>query len=553
MLKSLLLFSLLFSSSAFAALSAATTWEVQSLSTAANANGCGFVTGATGTDWSQATSAKYTGTDLLSSTGTTAPCTVSTTSSHSFIATDVGNLIHITAGTSWLPAWYQIVSVAAGVATLDRACGSVASISSGTYSIGGACSLNSSTANQTDTNWAAAVIAGNTVYIKNDAAYTFAAAPTFGAGSSGTVKVKIIGYNSSRGDNPTLSNRPSINAGTFTVNFGGFTQVSNLIVTGTASPVFKFAAWGFGNNLKCTNTSTTASRACINFSDDGGSLYNSESVSYRGTAVSTQSSNQFASHNIFYNYLHDSNIGLAAGAEGVSVVGNLIASNVTDAITVASSSDSNYFIAQNTLYGLESKKGVGIAISSEPNNLSIINNIVYGFVTGISDAGGANAFNFGDYNDFNNNTTNFSTWTDGAHSITTSPAFTNVAQYTGTTATTTGSVLTDSGANYTDIVAGRDYLYVSATTGGTVGIYGITTSTSTTITTDIALGSGTAVTYFVTHGRNWTVGTNVKAVGFPGLFNGLSATQGYTDIGAVQRQDPGGAGSGYSRGRVINR
>jgi hypothetical protein len=54
------------------------------------------------------------------------------------VAADVGNLLHINSGTNWTAGWYQIVSAAGNNATLDKACGSSASLTSGTYHVGGA-------------------------------------------------------------------------------------------------------------------------------------------------------------------------------------------------------------------------------------------------------------------------------------------------------------------------------------------------------------------------------------------------------------------------------
>ncbi len=49
---------------------------------------------------------------------------------------------------------------------------------------------------------------------------------------------------------------------------------------------------------------------------------------------------------------------------------------------------------------------------------------------------------------------------------------------------------------------------------------------------------------------NFSIGTNLKALGFPGLFPGGLST-GYLDIGAVQRQEPAGGGGGGASMRII--
>jgi hypothetical protein len=92
------------------------------------------------------------------------------------------------------------------------------------------------------------------------------------------------------------------------------------------------------------------------------------------------------------------------------------------------------------------------------------------------------------------------------------------------------------------VADGVDLLRVVSGTGVTVGIYLITAHTATTLTVNNPLGtsSGGDVVWVVTTGHNFGIGTNLKALGFPGTF-GTESTS-YLDIGAVQRQEAGGGG-----------
>jgi hypothetical protein len=122
-------------SSLFANVSSTAQWELR---TTGNDNNGGFFNGAgssPGTDFSQQNAAQYTFADLASSNATTT-CVV-TSASHNFVAADNRNALHISAGTNWTTGWYEIISVAANAATLDRACGTAASVSAGTYFVGG--------------------------------------------------------------------------------------------------------------------------------------------------------------------------------------------------------------------------------------------------------------------------------------------------------------------------------------------------------------------------------------------------------------------------------
>jgi hypothetical protein len=113
-------------------LAAGTVWEVRS--TGSDSNGGGFVAGASGTDYSQQDAAQFSGTNLAVDAVTNTKVTSAT---HNFVATDVGNLIQITAGAGWTTGFYQIVSVAGNAATLDRSPAATGA-TGGTWAEGGA-------------------------------------------------------------------------------------------------------------------------------------------------------------------------------------------------------------------------------------------------------------------------------------------------------------------------------------------------------------------------------------------------------------------------------
>lgn len=137
------------------ALNAAIVWEVRTTGSANN--GGGFKAGATGTDYSQQDAAQDSGTDLACADGDAAAPAI-TSASHTFDATDVGNIINITeAGTGFTLGRYEIVSVADGAATLDRACGADGVLANGDWYLGGAADHPNTIS--------AVVVAGNTIYI----------------------------------------------------------------------------------------------------------------------------------------------------------------------------------------------------------------------------------------------------------------------------------------------------------------------------------------------------------------------------------------------------
>ena len=173
-------------------ISSLTVWEVDS--TGSDSNGGGFVAGSTGTDKTyvvNGVSTATTRTDLA--TGTIA---TNVSSATAFTAGDVGNLIQITAGTGWTTKFYQIVSVAGGVATLDSA-PAAASTSGGTGTVGGALA--------TPAKAAAAMVAGNRCWIKA-ATYPATTAPVMTLGFGGVQPTSlqpytiVSGYYQTRGD-----------------------------------------------------------------------------------------------------------------------------------------------------------------------------------------------------------------------------------------------------------------------------------------------------------------------------------------------------------------
>jgi hypothetical protein len=98
-------------------LPSATVWEVRP-ATGSDSNGGGFVAGASGTDYSQQTSAQHSGT-----AGTAAGTSAFSDAGYSFQAADVGNILNLASGSGFTVGMYEIVSVSAGIATLDRSPG----------------------------------------------------------------------------------------------------------------------------------------------------------------------------------------------------------------------------------------------------------------------------------------------------------------------------------------------------------------------------------------------------------------------------------------------
>lgn len=524
------------------AISANTVWEFRSTATANMANGGGFNPSSSGTDYSQQDTAHSNGTDLATTTGTTAGGSTLTSASHTFTADEVGNMICISAGTSWTAGWYEIKSISAGAAVVDRAVGTVATLSAGTWAVGGSLNFGNATL---DSSWGTGVgvVSGNSVWFK---AGTFSPSTNVSWSAAGglSTPITIRGYNTTRGDNPTGTSRPVMQmpaAGAWTTTGRGL--IRDMIVQGANTTVCVMGSAATAYNCKFVNTSTSAGRFAVSTTVSSGLFANCEFISYRGVALRCQATNIL----IYGCYIHDSDIGVQFTVGGV-MTACIVESCKTSAVDCSTGNGGWGQIIENTLFGgLTNKTGTGINITAGQHVVAM-NNTISGFVTGIATTDTPSSDCYADFNNFFNCTTNksagLSLYGTGFNDTTLDPQFASVGQLTGTTATTSGSVLTDSSQNFSSVVDGQDFILVTSATGATLGQYPITSHTTTSVTSSLSFGTGSAVNYQVTTGRNYGNGRNLIGIGYPQSFpTGLTLS--HPDIGGVQRavdadySDPG--------------
>lgn len=505
-------------------ISANTVWEIRSTATASNANGGGFVTGASGVDYSQQDAAQFNLTGVTSAGAGAIALTASAAT------TMVGNIVHVVSGTNFTTGWYEIISVVAGVSiTCDRNLTTGAG-AAGVLNIGGAMSLNSTL----DDALLESAEPGNIWYIKNG---SYSTGQTVALAKAGTAASSIIleGYNSTRGDLPTGTTRPTIACAANNFTFGAYYKIRNIIFTSTTATGIVLGNRNTITNCKFINLSTTTTRIALSLAAHS-QIIGNELVSYRGTALSQGN----LACVIFGNYIHDSNIGFSSSAttQYHNISYNLFVGHITAAVQFTGVDVIGASIIGNTIYGTQAKRGIGISLATGCEAFNAMNNIFYGLATGVSHAD-VQTVGYDNYNDYNNNTADVTNWVKGAQDSTLNPTFGSVSQLTGATATTSGSVLTQSGGDFSAVTDNQDYVYISAGTGITVGYYLITAHTSTTITLDIAPGTNATAdkVWEITVGRNFTIGTNLKGLGSPGIFYGADSTVGYMDIGGVQRQE----------------
>ena len=512
------------------ALSSSIVWEFRATATASMVNGGGFKTGASGTDFSQQNAAQYA---LTSVTSAGAGDTFLTASAANDM---VGNVCNVVSGTNFTVGWYEIIAVSVGVSVqVDRSL-TTGIGASGVINVGGALSLNSTL----DDDFFEAVVGGNTIYFK---AGTYTVGEAINVASTASTAIApsyIVGYNATRGDNPTGSNRPVISCGANSLTLGQFQNIENCIITSTAAAGLSIKT-AYAKNCKSTNTSTTAARSAFTFNSSSGSdtvIYNCEAISQNGIGLQFNGNSRCRA---VHCYIHDCDTGISGTAAGNEIMFCIIeACSTVGAVTT--STTSGWLFLNNTFYGREGKVGIGINLNANPcPNNRIFGNIFYGLTTGVNVLTAEQKSNFSQYNDYFNNTADVALLTKDSTDLAVDPTFSGATQITGTTATTSGSVLTQSGGDFSTVTDNVDILHVTSGTGVTTGGYLITSHDSTTLTVNNALGTSSAgdVVYFVTTGHNFSVGTNLKALATASIVFSGSDTLQYVDVGGAQRQEQG--------------
>lgn len=432
------------------AINSTAVWEIRPTN-GDNTFGAGFdaaIAGA-GTDYSQQNTAQLSLTDLV----TTGVVTTLSSVTGGFTAAMVGNAIHIESGTNFIPGFYFIVTfVTTNAVIIDRAATTGVG-ATGTGKVGGA--TKSFTA-QTTTTLATSLVAGNIVWIKNEAWNEAVVLSANGATGS---PILIDGYNITRNDNPTGSNRPTNDRAT-AAGIG-------ISITGTNYMIKNIVVRRSGSN----GMSTSQAVICINCKSDtnGGNGFGAAVAAgiyiLRSCEANNNTVNGVGSTSEVYiggSYCHDNT--------AVGILSTLGARNYI-----------NFTISEaNAGHGISIQAGATIGIM----NCTLDGN------TGASTDG-----------------LNVASPLNG--SVITNTIFSNNGRY--------GANAVDGDSIYLDY---NDYFGNGTTARNNIPIG----------PNDVALNPQ----YVNEAGRNFAIGTNLKALAYPGVFPGALST-GYLDIGAVQR------------------
>lgn len=504
-----------------------------------------------GTDYSQQFFSQYNSSDLATTSALSTPCVV-TSAAHSFDSTDVGNYLTISGSTgprtggAFIFGKYRIENVdGGGGAILDRACGGAGPLMGGMYRVGGAMMISGVApwGNPADAVFEFSM-AGTTFWIKAgshtlNGVVTINGLTAVGASSA---TIKACGYNTARGDNPTGTNRPAIYTGALVFTSAAQWEWRNLFFTG--SPLSGFTAAANNRVINCKFLNTRGVQNGVAFTGSTGYFIDNEFISYNSTAVV-----HVAAGAGYYlnNYIHDSQIGFGLGsAAPIPFYGNLVIDCSSVAVRISGVNNINTSFLNNTIYGAENQRGVGIYLAKGTGYTQIVNNIIYGTTMAIQ---GPDVTNSGitQNNNFYNNTVTSNNWTGDSSNLALDPQFTSVHQLTGSTATTSGLVLTMAGGSaFSTVTDGTDIVYIKSGTGVILGRYGIVSHTDSALTLDKTPGTDATADkeWEITTGMNFEIGTNLKARGWSGYAG--QVTTSYLDIGGAQREESTSGGSGGS-------
>lgn len=370
------------------AINAATIWEFRAASgSATNGGGYANLNPGTSVDYSDQDSSQLSLSDCATSG---IGVTTLTSVTGGFTAAMEGNVMYLHTGTNLVDGWYQITGYTDGnTVTLDRAPDDgVGGVSAGDCEVGGALDILTDTFIDDDN----VVVAGNTIWIKNDGTMTLTGNISTDNAGTDTNVITIEGYNTSRGDNPTSTNCPLIACGANTFDFiGKGWWLKHLRGTTTEASGADLASTE-GRVINCyfNNSSGTANRNAFTLGSYMG-IFGCEGQSANGRGLS-------AAFGSFFHacYAHDSSsVGFACSGSGIRYV-SCVADTCGYGVSVATSDHTT--IISCTIYNCTN----GVS-GTTGNNANIVNNIIDSCTTGVnwSNSYGSNHL---DYNCWNNTT-----------------------------------------------------------------------------------------------------------------------------------------------------
>jgi hypothetical protein len=366
-----------------------------------------------GTDYSQQDSAHATFTDLVVDA---VDNTIVTSAATPFASDDVGNCIEINSGTGWTVGAYQIVSVSGVQATLDRSPGATG-ITGGNGKLGGARFIDSTSFS--NSNW---VVAGMTWYVRSGT-HTLTSGPGTTMDGNVTDVLKVIGYNSTRGDNPLpdSGNQPVVACGTSNVfQMDDYWHIKYMSFTGSGVNQVQADAHSVIESCKSTHSGTTAGRYCFyNISNNSCFIGCHAIGSGSGTPADGFRIGSFDVRAIGC-YAVDCTTAYEVNNHTCTVC-HCIADDCTDGIAQVSYDDSIYMY--NTFHNCTT----GINLSSTSESIFMLGNDFNNCTTGISHPSTEYDTNYTNWNNYFGNTTDLTRILPGGNDSAVDPEYTDAS------------------------------------------------------------------------------------------------------------------------------
>ena len=333
-----------------------TVWEVRP-SVGSDTNGGAFVSGASGTDYSQQNAKNSSGNNISTTDGVGNGTTTWTSATASFTSAIIGNVIYL-AGSGITTGWYQVTAYTNGTTiVLDRNPGTGTGI---TMNIGGALATISQSISNAGTF--------HTIYVKATAAYTVASTQTININSvSNNNPLSIIGYTTTRGDNGQFTWTTATNSVDLIQITGGANYLfKNIIFSSTA---------GTPSHCIYTNTGPVGTITCVNCKMSGFVSAIQSEYGVDGYPIQSLNLMDCEIHNCTSH-------ALAVGAN-LTIVACFIHDNGADGIIVVTDNTAGVtrlFIERSVIYN---NTGNGITLNAP--NLSTIVLINMAFVSNTGD------------------------------------------------------------------------------------------------------------------------------------------------------------------------
>jgi len=392
------------------ALAAAIVWEIRT--TGNNNSGGGFKTGATGTDRSQQDAAQLSFTDLQVKNAVYTRI-YSVIEDANLDATCVGNVVQVTGdGGSGLftPGFYEVTAQGNdgnNYLDIDRNC-ATGNASDGVAALGGAVA-------GLETIDSVAV-KGNTIYIEAGT-YTPGVAIDFPANGDVSTHIDILGYNTSRGDNPTGDNRPLLQMAANGFSTGDFNWVRNIRMTTTNTSGLQIETSGGAVNCKVENTGGVATHRAFRIST--AIMVDCEAICGNGRGIFV-----YYTCRVMGCYVHDCNEGIYCydNADYSVFAFNIIDTCVEEGFAVDSGTLRLTFL-NNTIYNCDE----GIGFAGPGSVILIMNNLFDSCTTFGYTVTAEYKSNYANYNNWNGNGTDTNNLTKGPDATANVPQFENAA------------------------------------------------------------------------------------------------------------------------------